>query len=185
MTRLLRQPPDGEPSCWFEAGVRFRCLGTECGDCCSGKHGAGAVWIDNEEVEQLARHLGLTSEELRHRYLRNLNGRASLRERANLDCIFYRPGDGCSIYDARPLQCRTYPFWGRILATRAAWEIESENCPGIDYDDARVSGEEVRARLALDARRHQASATTKLRCSAAVSVADAGGTPAPQTDSKT
>ncbi len=153
MICLPRTAPTGEPSCWFVAGVRFRCLGTGCGDCCSGKQGPGVVWLGYEELERLARHLSLTRQELRRRYLRRLNGDTCLRERANFDCIFYQPGRGCSIYDVRPLQCRTYPFWGRILASRVTWEIEAESCPGIGYDDTRVSGEEVHRRLALDARR--------------------------------
>lgn len=139
---------------WFEDGVRFRCLGTECGDCCSGKHGPGAVWLGREDSERLARHLSITVRELRHRYLRRVAGRISLRERANFDCVFYRPGKGCSVYEARPLQCRTYPFWGRILASRVTWEIEAESCPGIEYDQTRVAGKEVKRLLAIDSRRH-------------------------------
>ncbi len=154
MISLAQIPPADQPSCWFEEGASFRCLGTECGDCCSGKRGPGAVWLSDEDVKQLAEHLGLSPHKLRRRYLRRLNGRASLRERANFDCIFHRPGRGCSIYDARPLQCRTYPFWGRIVVSRRTWEIEAEICPGIDHDDTRHSGDEIRRQLTLDARRH-------------------------------
>ncbi len=156
MTRLPQIPPAAGDARdrWFDSGVRFRCLGPECGDCCSGKHGPGAVWLGREEVERLAAYLSLTVRELRHRYLRRLGGRTSLRERANFDCVFYRPGEGCSVYEARPLQCRTYPFWGRILAGRVTWADEAEKCPGIDFDDTRVSGEEVDRQLAIDARRH-------------------------------
>ncbi len=156
MTRLPQLPPQEKTSAnsgdWFDGGVRFRCLGPECGDCCSGKHGPGAVWLSREDVERLADHLSLTPQELRRRYTRRLNGRTSLRERANFDCIFYRPGEGCSVYGARPLQCRTYPFWGRILASRTTWDNEAEQCPGIG-GDARVPGEEVKRQLALDSRR--------------------------------
>ncbi len=159
MTRLPQLPPQEKTPAssgdWYDGGVRFRCLGPECGDCCSGKHGPGAVWLSREDVERLAKHFSLTLKELRHRYTRRLNGRTSLRERANFDCIFYRPGEGCTVYESRPLQCRTYPFWGRILASRTTWENEAEQCPGIG-DDARVSGEEVKRQLALDSRRRPA-----------------------------
>ncbi len=148
---------------WFDAGVRFRCFGPECGECCSGKHGPGAVWLAEEEIERLASHLGLTAGELRHRYLRRIFGRISLRERANFDCVFYRPGEGCSVYEARPLQCRAYPFWGRILASRTTWEKEAAYCPGIGEDDAPVPGEEVRRQLTGDCSSGEAPAPRSRR----------------------
>ena len=162
MTRLPQIPSDTRPGHWYDDGVRFRCLGPECGDCCSGKHGPGAVWLGREEILRLADFLSLTVKELRQRYLRRIRGRTSLRERANFDCVFYRPGEGCSVYEARPTQCRTYPFWGRILASRTTWGYEAEQCPGIDVaetldpEDAysvEVPGEEVSRLLAIDQKR--------------------------------
>ena len=155
MTRLPQIPPAGAAGRWFDGGLRFRCLGPECGDCCSGKHGPGAVWLGREEIERLANHLRLTVRELRHRYLRRLHGRTSLRERANFDCVFHRPGEGCTVYEARPLQCRTYPFWGRILASRVTWGHEADKCPGIGFDETRVAGDDIRRRLGRDARRRR------------------------------
>jgi Fe-S-cluster containining protein len=156
MTRLpqlpLPSPPTGRSE-WFEDGVRFRCLGQECGACCSGKLGPGVVWVTHEDAERLATHLSLTRGGLQHRYLRRLEGRWCLRERANYDCIFYDPGRGCSVYEARPTQCRTYPFWGRILASPVTWRYEAEKCPGIGCDATRVTAEEVRRQLEIDERR--------------------------------
>jgi len=51
----------------------------------------------------------------------------SLKEKANNDCIFWQ--DGCTVYQSRPLQCRTFPFWESTLCSREAWEYLS--CPGI------------------------------------------------------
>ncbi|MCP3960581.1 MAG: YkgJ family cysteine cluster protein [bacterium] len=148
MSRLPCLQPDTPD--WFEDGVRFRCLGPECGACCSGQSGPGVVWVSREDVERLAEHLGPGVWEVRRRYLRRLDGRDSLREHANYDCVFYRPGTGCTVYEGRPLQCRTYPFWGRVTASRTTWEIEAESCPGIGCDDTRVSAEEIRRQLNLD-----------------------------------
>lgn len=156
MTSLpqIKSADDGKRP-WFADGTRFRCLGPECGDCCSGKHGPGAVWLCREDIQRLASHFSLSLYEIRRHYLRRLQGRTSLRERANFDCIFYQPGAGCSVYEARPLQCRTYPFWGRILASRVTWDLEAEQCPGIGADETVVSGEEIHRQLERDARRHQ------------------------------
>lgn len=54
----------------------------------------------------------------------------SLVERENYDCVFLTQ-QGCMVYEARPVQCATYPFWASILVDRGSWERESENCPGI------------------------------------------------------
>lgn len=57
--------------------------------------------------------------------------RLSLREKANLDCVFWKDG-GCSVYDYRPLQCRSFPFWDSIMCSPQAWKRMSGECPGMD-----------------------------------------------------
>lgn len=129
------------PRRWFDAGLRFTC--TACGNCCSGP--PGYVWITQEEIEILARHLGRAIEEVQKRYVRRIGSRYSLRERktldGNYDCIFLinmpdgpdgQKRRGCGIYEARPLQCRTFPFWDGIVDSRRAWESAARHCPGMD-----------------------------------------------------
>jgi Fe-S-cluster containining protein len=53
----------------------------------------------------------------------------SLREKSNYDCIFWK--DGCTVYDARPKQCRTFPFWPSVLGSPDAWESTAASCPGM------------------------------------------------------
>jgi Fe-S-cluster containining protein len=55
--------------------------------------------------------------------------RLSLKEKSNYDCIFWK--DGCSIYNARPLQCRAFPFWQSILRSPEAWNMAKTGCPGM------------------------------------------------------
>ncbi|KAA0211224.1 YkgJ family cysteine cluster protein [bacterium] len=139
---------------WFEGGVHFRCKGPECGDCCSGKRGPGAVWVNLTEMQQLADVMKLTLDQFTRRYVRRMGRGYSLIERANNDCIFYLPEKGCAVYEARPTQCRTYPFWGRIMAARETWEQEARQCPGINADETLVSADEVRRQLRVDGGRH-------------------------------
>lgn len=136
-------PAADEPA-WYARGLRFTC--TQCGNCCTG--GPGYVWITHEEIERLARHLDLTPEQVVDRYCRKVNGRFSLKERrtseGNYDCIFLTeapPDSGdplalprriCAVYDARPLQCRTWPFWKENLTSKARWDHSSGRCPGIN-----------------------------------------------------
>ena len=65
------------------------------------------------------------------KYVRQVGIRKSLIEYANGDCVFF---DGkarkCTVYDARPRQCRTWPFWQSNVATKEAWKQTCEVCPG-------------------------------------------------------
>jgi len=54
----------------------------------------------------------------------------SLQEKKNFDCIFLTE-KGCSVYEGRPEQCRTYPFWSSIVEDKAAWDAEMASCPGM------------------------------------------------------
>jgi hypothetical protein len=141
------------PAPWHHTGVNFRCKGPECGDCCSGKNGPGAVWVELTEIEALARHLGLSLADFASRFVRRLGAHLSLVEKPNHDCVFYTKERGCTVYEARPGQCRTYPFWARILRTRADWDAEAPRCPGIGPEAPLVPGAEVRRALDDDARR--------------------------------
>ena len=55
----------------------------------------------------------------------------SLREKPGYDCIFWE-GEGCSVYEQRPVQCSTFPFWATILDSQEAWKDAARDCPGID-----------------------------------------------------
>jgi Fe-S-cluster containining protein len=36
------------------------------------------------------------------------------------------------VYEDRPAQCRTWPFWMSIVASRQSWEVAGRTCPGIN-----------------------------------------------------
>ena len=86
--------------------------------------------MTSEEIEGLASFLEMSIEEFGHRYLRKVGSKYSLLERANGDCVFY--SGGCSVYPARPRQCRTFPFWSANLQSRSAWKEARKECPGIN-----------------------------------------------------
>ena len=80
------------------------------------------------------------------RYTRRVDLRVSLRENGDGRCVLFESGSGCQAYEARPRQCRTWPFWARIVATPAAWEREKADCPGMGAGD--LFGPEEIERLA-------------------------------------
>jgi hypothetical protein len=51
-------------------------------------------------------------------------------------CVFLDPvTQRCGVYPARPLQCRTFPFWPELVGP-LGWRAElSELCEGIDRGD--------------------------------------------------
>jgi Fe-S-cluster containining protein len=108
---------------WYAAGLEFTCTG--CGGCCRGE---GYVWMTPPEIEALAAFLGLSTADFGRRYLRRIGRSLSLIEKPNHDCIFW--DDGCTVYAARPTQCRTFPFWPENLETPGAWEAVVHHCPG-------------------------------------------------------
>jgi hypothetical protein len=44
-------------------------------------------------------------------------------------------GARCTVYGARPLQCRSFPFWPENLKSRVRWEDLSAFCPGVGKGD--------------------------------------------------
>ena len=81
------------------------------------------------------------------RYTRCVDGGLSLREEADGRCVLFESGLGCRAYEERPRQCRTWPFWARIVATSAAWEREAADCPGMNAGDLIGPGEIERLSL--------------------------------------
>jgi Fe-S-cluster containining protein len=132
---------------WYQDGLHFRC--TRCGACCTGA--PGFVWVNDEELRQIAEFRGEPVEEVEAVYTyrtRAGRGGRSLRERANGDCVFYSRERGCTIYPVRPRQCRTWPFWESNVATPAAWQHTCEVCPGAGKSDF-VPAEEITRRLGV------------------------------------
>jgi Fe-S-cluster containining protein len=113
---------------WYADGLRFAC--TRCGHCCGG--GPGTIRVSDEEISDLAAHCHETDESFRKRYTRRLRGGdVSLVEKKNLDCIFYDRGEGCTVYPARPRQCRTWPFWSSNVHSPETWRDAARSCPGM------------------------------------------------------
>jgi Fe-S-cluster containining protein len=104
---------------WYAEGLRFACR--QCGTCCRGPE-PGYVWVSEAEIERLARRLAMSVDSFGRLYLRRIGGRYSLVERANHDCIFWDDGKGCTVYEDRPEQCRTFPFWPEFIESREAWQ---------------------------------------------------------------
>ena len=100
-----------------------------------------------EELNQAAELLNLSNEEFIQHYASHtlvdetsgdlwvrLLDQSSTSSGVDHGCIFLNEDNTCQIYEARPIQCSTYPFWPNILASRAAWNNEVRRA---DHDDDR------------------------------------------------
>lgn len=116
---------NGQP--WYEDGLRFECTG--CGDCCSGE--PGYVWLNKAEIREMAEIRGQTPEEFEDESVINVGVRKSLREHGNGDCVLLDAKTRkCTVYAARPRQCRTWPFWDSTIKSPEAWAETCAACPG-------------------------------------------------------
>lgn len=112
---------------WYKDGLQFTCTG--CGDCCTGA--PGFVWVNKEEIAALAARFEMTVPDFEEKYVRTVGVRKSLVEYSNGDCVFFNGETRkCTVYEDRPRQCRTWPFWESNVRTEAAWKETCEACPG-------------------------------------------------------
>jgi len=126
------ETPSPAAAPWYGNGLRFEC--TRCGNCCSGF--PGFVWISDDELAAIAEHLGKSIGEVRLMHTRLYAGKLSLSEFANGDCTFFDAKTRrCTIYAARPTQCRTWPFWRSNLESPESWQRTAAGCPGIGKGD--------------------------------------------------
>jgi Fe-S-cluster containining protein len=94
----------------------------------------------------MARSLGVDEFEFDRLYVWRKYGRPSLREASNYDCVFLGGNrDRCMVYESRPAQCGSFPFWPEILKNRQSWDEYSQTCPGMNEGD--LHNEEEIARL--------------------------------------
>lgn len=116
------------PKPWYTKGLRFEC--TQCGNCCKNHGDYSYVYLSDVDVERIAAHLELTPARFIGLYCREEDGWISLRMDAPA-CPFLGEDHRCGIYEVRPKQCATWPFWKENLQ-RATWEgVVRACCPGI------------------------------------------------------
>lgn len=143
MSKTLKMIQDDPP--WYAKGLQFKC--TECGQCCTGS--PGFVWVNENEIQQIATFLKLPVDEFSHRYLRRVDGHLSLIELPKTyDCIFLK-NKKCQIYPVRPTQCRTFPWWPQNLKSEQDWQEAAKYCEGISSEAPLVQIETIQEQRSI------------------------------------
>lgn len=109
--------------------LRFACTG--CGECCTGGRDR-YVAVQPQEQRRICDFLGLSWDWFRRRYIVRVDARTEGLRLERGRCVFLDGEHRCKIYRVRPVQCRTYPFWPELIATKTAWRNETRRCEGID-----------------------------------------------------
>lgn len=111
----------------FDPKICSKCKG----NCCIGE--SGYIWINLLEIQRLSFYFGITIEEFKEKFLEKVGYRFSIKEKKlsdnNYACLFFDVEKRqCSIYEYRPEQCRTFPFWDYF---RKNEKEVFEECPAI------------------------------------------------------
>ena len=113
-----------------DSGLRFEC--TQCGLCCTNRGDYAYVYLSPGETKKLAEFLRMPLKAFKREYtFIDEDGWRQLKFDSE-SCVFLDPETkGCKAYGARPIQCRTFPFW-RDLVQDGQWTEEVKRlCEGI------------------------------------------------------
>lgn len=114
---------------WYADGIRFECQGS--GRCCMSRGEYGFVYLTLEDRRNLARHFGVSTAEFTRKYCEKVDGYFQVKYSKEVDACPFLVGKQCGVYEARPMQCRTWPFWPEVMSPKA-WSKEVQAfCPGV------------------------------------------------------
>lgn len=124
---------------WWDQGIQFECQGS--GKCCLSRGSVGSVYVTLEDRENLADLMGLAITKFTNDFCEKQNGFFRLKEEATRsECMFLRDKK-CSVYESRPTQCRTWPFWPELMNAKT-WAAEvADFCPGVGKGPIRSNVE--------------------------------------------
>ncbi len=107
-------------------GIRFECQ-PGCTSCCREQ---GFIYLTEDDVDRAARFLGMAASDFEERYVYRTRHLRRLRSLRVARCPFLRDF-GCAINDAKPTQCRLYPFWPELVDRPANLHRALAHCPGL------------------------------------------------------
>lgn len=127
---------------FWSDGIRFECQGS--GRCCMSRGSYGYVYMTLKDRQRMAKVLGLSTSAFTRKYCEVTDGWHHLKNPSEA-CIFLT-GTRCDVYEGRPAQCRTWPFWPENMNAKV-WQKEiAAFCPGVGKGKLH-SAEEIERQL--------------------------------------
>ena len=126
----------------LKKGVRFECQGS--GKCCLSRGEYGYVYLTKEDRRNMAQVLKLTTSAFTRKYCeKSVDGMFYLKSDSEAEECTFLKNKKCEVYQARPMQCRTWPFWPEVMNAKA-WNAEVKSfCPGVGkgrlYEPAEIA----------------------------------------------
>lgn len=113
----------------YDQGIKFECQGSS--NCCVSRESYGYVYLSKKDINRFCKFIKLQKKDFVKLYCDKTNGFIHLKEKnENGNCQFLK-GKKCTVYKARPEQCRTWPFWSENMNSKK-WNNEiAKFCPGI------------------------------------------------------
>ena len=114
---------------FYKDGLRFECQGS--GKCCTSHGEFGFVYLTPDDRKRFAKYFKIRPSEFTKKYCDRTNGIWHLKENPKEpDCMFLE-GKRCSVYEGRPSQCRTWPFWNEVMDAKSWAKDVASFCPGV------------------------------------------------------
>ena len=132
---------------FYTQGLQFECQGS--GKCCTSHGEFGFVFLTPQDRFRFAKFLNIRTSEFTKKYCDRTNGVWHLKEKKDRpDCMFLKQ-KRCTVYEARPSQCRTWPFWNEVMNAKAWAKDVAGFCPGVGKGKV-WSAEEIDSVLAQE-----------------------------------
>ncbi len=121
--------------------MRFTCLESCGGKCCTGdwSKNASFVYLTQKDLIRLRAFLNQPYNEFAQygyfkftRFTDKLSRQWFLKD-SQQQCRFFVKGK-CTVYEARPTQCRTFPFWPELMVKGQYAQLK-KLCPGVGKGD--------------------------------------------------
>ena len=127
--------------------IHFSCQGS--GNCCVSRGSYGFVYLSKHDIKKLSEFTNLKINDFLKLYCDKTDEFTHFKEKkTNGDCQFLL-NKKCSVYKARPTQCRTWPFWRENMNNKV-WNNDISNfCPGIGKGN-KISFKEINKNIKLD-----------------------------------
>jgi Fe-S-cluster containining protein len=127
--------PIGRPP-FYANGIQFECQGS--GKCCTSRGSYGYVYLTDADQDRFAKYFKLSLPDFLKRYSGKKNGHVFILDPREMGMDGHPEGDcaflvdrRCSVYEARPEHCRTWPFWPENMSPKV-WTTEiASYCPGV------------------------------------------------------